>query len=805
VERFSVIGGSGQGRRTVGLGTVRASARAAAWILPVLLLGAPLAAHAVCGDTIVDAGEDCDDGNTADGDCCAADCTFEGTQLVFPAVEDTYTDGEFRPDAIPPIDERNKNFDTSAHLRVDADPERNTYLKFTVSGTAGLVIGRAKVRLTTTGTEFAGSNDGGTIHLVSDNGWSEHTLTHNNRPAIDGPALDSAGPVDDIDSAEFDVTVAVNGDGTYSFGITSESENVVRYASKDGEGVPPQLIVFAGPACDDGDACTQRDACTDGACLGLDPVVCTAVDDCHDAGTCDSGTGDCSNPTKADGSACDDGDGCTQTDTCSAGSCVGANPVICPDPDQCHDAGTCNPGTGLCSNPAKADGTACNDGSACTLSDTCITGACTGADPIICTASDQCHNAGTCDPATGVCSDPAKADGAACSDGNACTQSDTCMAGACASGTPLTCTASDQCHVAGTCNPATGLCSNPAKADGSACNDGNACTLSDTCTAGACTGANPVVCAASDQCHLAGACSPATGLCSNPAKADGSACNDGNACTGVDTCIAGTCAGANAIICTASDQCHQAGSCNPATGLCSNPATADGSACDDGDTCSDADRCIEGQCIGDQLPDTDGDGFCDPGDVCPFISDAAQLDQNGDGIGDLCQCTASAPGRCIVGGGSKKTDCDMEFLSIGPTALNGTKLKPEFRCADGDAACDLDGARDGKCTMGVSICFGNSDPRLPKCAAERVRSIEVLSPKADATLEGALAALGLEVRRKKQVISEAAATLGNDFCSPLVTLVVPTAGGKPVKKNFSLRASSTSGRVDADKFRLVCQ
>mgnify|MGYP007099124517 CR=1 FL=1 len=67
------------------------------------------------------------------------------------------------------------------------------------------------------------------------------------------------------------------------------------------------------------------------------------------------------------------------------------------------------------------------------------------------------------------------------------------------------------------------------------CNDGNACTQSDTCEAGACTGANPVVCSALDQCHDAGMCDPMTGVCSNPVKANGSACDDGNACT-IDAC-----------------------------------------------------------------------------------------------------------------------------------------------------------------------------------------------------------------------------------------------------------------------------
>src|SRR5262249_14362916 len=72
---------------------------------------------------------------------------------------------------------------------------------------------------------------------------------------------------------------------------------------------------------------------------------------------------------------------------------------------------------------------------------------------------------------------------------------------------------------------------------------GNACTQVDTCKAGACTGASPVSCKASDQCHSAGTCDPTTGICSNPAKPDGTACDDGNACTALDGCHAGTCTG----------------------------------------------------------------------------------------------------------------------------------------------------------------------------------------------------------------------------------------------------------------------
>src|SRR5437773_2203290 len=312
--------------------------------------------------------------------------------------------------------------------------------------------------------------------------------------------------------------------------------------------------------CDDHDPRTT-DTCdgTAGTCTGGSFVVCAASDQCHDAGTCNPSTGACSNPAKPNGAACNDGNACTQTDTCQAGICTGSGAVICTAQDQCHDAGVCNPATGACTNPAKTDGTACNDGNACTQTDTCQSGTCTGANAVVCSASDQCHDAGTCNPATGACSNPAKPNGTACNDADACTQTDACQGGVCTGTNAVVCPSPDQCHTAGTCNPSTGVCSNPPKPNGSACDDGSACTQTDTCQGGTCTGGNAVMCPAPDQCHDPGTCDVATGVCSNPSKADGTACNDGNACTQTDSCQGGTCTGGNSVVCPAPDQCHDAG------------------------------------------------------------------------------------------------------------------------------------------------------------------------------------------------------------------------------------------------------
>jgi cysteine-rich repeat protein len=46
---------------------------------------------AVCGNSEVEVGEDCDDGNTAAGDCCSANCTFEANAA--PCTDGTFCNG----------------------------------------------------------------------------------------------------------------------------------------------------------------------------------------------------------------------------------------------------------------------------------------------------------------------------------------------------------------------------------------------------------------------------------------------------------------------------------------------------------------------------------------------------------------------------------------------------------------------------------------------------------------------------------------------------------------------------------------
>src|SRR4051812_47723292 len=102
-----------------------------------------------------------------------------------------------------------------------------------------------------------------------------------------------------------------------------------------------------------GGACTTATAttCCSGFCNGSTcqaapcsaAIPCPACQSCGNDGLC---------VPLADGTVCDDGNACTQADACQSGRCVGSDPIVCTAVDQCHGAGVCNPSTGTCSNPA---------------------------------------------------------------------------------------------------------------------------------------------------------------------------------------------------------------------------------------------------------------------------------------------------------------------------------------------------------------------------------------------------------------------------------------------------------------------
>ncbi len=130
-----------------------------------------------------------------------------------------------------------------------ANPAYRTYLKFDV-GDLGTTVAGATLRLFCADS----SSDGGAIYSVSNDElgtttpWEEGTLDWNRAPELTEPPLDQQGRVDAGNWYEFDVSAAVTGPGTYSFGMSSTSTNIAGFGSKESIHPPELVIALEAPA-----------------------------------------------------------------------------------------------------------------------------------------------------------------------------------------------------------------------------------------------------------------------------------------------------------------------------------------------------------------------------------------------------------------------------------------------------------------------------------------------------------------------------------------------------------------------------
>ena len=304
---------------------------------------------------------------------------------------------------------------------------------------------------------------------------------------------------------------------------------------------------------------------------GANPVVCTAERSVPRRGDVRSRRPAlCSNPAKPDGVACNDGNACTQTDTCQAGRARGANP------GGLHGAATSATTRGRATRqPAAARTRPSRTAPPATTATPARrptparAAACTGANPVVCTAQRSVPRRGDVRPGDRPCARTRQAERHRLQRRQRLHADRHLPGGALhrrqpggLHGAAISATTRGRA----TRQPA--LCSNPAKPNGTACNDGNACTQTDTCQSGTCTRRQSRWSARrSDQCHDAGTCDPATGLCSNPAKTERHRLQRRQRLH-ADRHLPGGHLHAAPTPWSArrSDQCHDAGTCDPGNG-----------------------------------------------------------------------------------------------------------------------------------------------------------------------------------------------------------------------------------------------
>ncbi|MEM8907635.1 MAG: hypothetical protein AAGD05_07295, partial [Bacteroidota bacterium] len=156
-----------------------------------------------------------------------------------------------------------------------------------------------------------------------------------------------------------------------------------------------------------------------------------------------------------------------------------------------------------------------------------------------------------------------------------------------------------------------------------------------------------------------------------------------------------------------------------------NAACVVGAPCNDYNPCTLGDRYTDCcGCQGDPQPDSDGDGVCDPIDVCPGLDDSIMPDENNDGVADECYssiCPIGAPcddgDRCTVNDVYNFSDargcyCEGEgpFDSDGDFVCDALDVCPGY---PDYADTDLDGIPDG-CD---NICVSAAGEELDYCEA----------------------------------------------------------------------------------------
>lgn len=402
------------------------------------------ASDAVCGDGIVEGAEECDDGNTVDGDGCSSSCRIEDPAAVGPCDEledgDECADGKLclsghciTPGCTGDADCASENEcveDGSCDLSTYECVEGAPVASGAECGEAGAgtvcALGQC---ITPACSSNADCDDGVICNGAETCDLERFECVAGDPPGHRAPCGD-AGEVCHLVAGEFECRVP----GC----LEDEDCPALSACHEPGTCNEATLTCVSGVALDHGASCGDAGEICRVDDDGIECIVpecvadaeCESANECVEDGSCDLDTFKCIGGGNAEnGTICDLGGAEGQ---CLSGSCVTGFCEIdadCDNGNACDGAETCVANVCAAGTP-PGDGASCGGGDVC-LNEQCITPGCT--EDSHCASSNECRADGTCDLATFSCTQGAPRTGEACS-GGVCNASAQCVAPVCGNG-----------------------------------------------------------------------------------------------------------------------------------------------------------------------------------------------------------------------------------------------------------------------------------------------------------------------------------------------------------------------------------
>ena len=370
----------------------------------------------VCGDNVLEAPEQCDDGNTAPGDCCSPTCTIESAGTICRASVGScdFTEVCTGSSATCPADLVVPAATVCRAAADVCDVEETCTGSSATCPVDGFESAATECRASGGVCDVAETCTGSSASCPADGFVSAATECRASGGVCDVAETctgsSASCPADGFEAASTECRA--------SGGVCDVAETCTGSSAScpaDGFEAASTECRAAADVCDVAESCTGSSASCPADGFESASTECRAAADvCDVAESCTGSSASCpadgfesaSTECRAAADVCDVAETCTGSSVSCPGDVFEPASTECrASTGVCDPAETCTGSSASCPTDEQLDGVPCLDGDVCNGAEQCVAGVCEPATPLDCDDGDAC-TADSCDEITGCAHDP---------------------------------------------------------------------------------------------------------------------------------------------------------------------------------------------------------------------------------------------------------------------------------------------------------------------------------------------------------------------------------------------------------------